>query len=56
MTADHKKDIMGKIKAPVEKVKATRDGHLFVRFADRNNLEKAKKGFESNVVDNITVK
>ncbi|XP_066961258.1 uncharacterized protein [Macrobrachium rosenbergii] len=38
--------------APVEQVKTTRDGHLFVRFPDRKNLEMAK--MEIQAISNIS--
>ena len=53
-TADEKKSIMGKIATPVEEVKPTKEGHLYVRFADRGNLEKAKKEFERD--SNLEIK
>ena len=45
---DDKKNIMSKITVPVEEVKTTKEGHLFVRFADRIKLEEAKDEFEKD--------
>ena len=54
--ANEKKAIMSKVTAPVEEVKETKDGHLFVRFADSNDLKKAKDEIESSSSShNITV-
>ena len=53
--ADKKKQIMSKITAQVEEVKETNDGHLFVRFADRSNLEKAKQELEADEENEISV-
>ena len=44
--ASEKKEIMSKIKTPVEEVKETKDGHVLIRFEDRNKLKKAKSEFE----------
>ena len=44
--AKDKKSIMSKIETPVEEVKETKEGHLYVRFADKNKLEDAKREFE----------
>ena len=54
--ADEKKAIMRGITTPVEEVKETKDGHLFIRFADKNGLEKAKKEIENKKDDTISVK
>ena len=40
---DKKKSIMEKITVPVEEVRNTKEGHLYVRFDDKSYLEKAKK-------------
>ena len=39
---DKKKSIMEKITVPVEEVRNTKEGHLYVRFDDKSYLEKAK--------------
>ena len=46
--ADSMKMIMSDISTPVEKVKPTKDGHLIVNFASKNDLEEAKKELEDN--------
>ena len=46
--ADKKKAIMEKITAPVEEVKMTKEGHLYVRFEDKSHLEKARNEFEAD--------
>ena len=53
--ADKKKAIMSKIATPVEEVKTTRHGHLYVRFDDTIKLEEAKRELEGDVVNDITV-
>ena len=54
--ANEKKAIMSDITTPVEEVKETKDGHLFIRFADKKDLENAKKEIEDKNDANITVK
>ena len=46
--ADNKKEILGKLKTQVEAVNETKDGHLAVRFTNKENLEAAKKEIEVN--------
>ena len=54
--AENMKSIMSDIKAPVENVKPTKDGHLVVNFANKKNLDEAKKQLEGNKnKHNVTV-
>ena len=45
---DKKKSIMSDIKAPVDSIKSTKDGHLVVNFTNKKDLEDAKKQLESS--------
>ena len=46
--ADKKKEIMASITTPVDEVKETNKGHLFVRFGDKSHIEKAKDEIKTN--------
>ena len=46
--ANKKKAIMQEIKTPVDNVKTTKDGHLVVNFANKKNLEEAKRQLEDS--------
>ena len=51
--AQDKKELMKNADLPVEEVRETKEGHLYVRFKERNDMEKAKNKFEMD--DQITV-
>ena len=53
--SENKKIILGNIKTPVEAVNETKDGHLTVRFTNKENLEAAKDELEKENKDVISV-
>ena len=52
---ENKKEIISKMKTPVEAVTETKDGHLAVRFDSKKNLEAAKQELNGNTTDQISV-
>ena len=53
--AEKKKEIMGRLKTPVEAVKETKDGHLAVTFTSKQNLEEAMEELEKDEENKITI-
>ena len=53
---EKRESIMSKLKTPVERTRPTKDGHLILNFADKQQLENAKKEMDENMEENISVK
>ena len=53
---EKKKSIMSNLKTPVERTRPTKEGHLILNFADKQQLENAKKEIDENTEENISVR